>query len=145
MSAIEDGAMQNQAVTHIDDLDCPLTLTERLMISDDADCCEAADALEAQAARVKELEEQCGHRARHQLQQANRIAALEAQLEAFREAAKPIDKWLKHLAANGSRRLKDDEYPAIFGCPNMGKLRALMSALRNTETKQCELTSTPKN
>jgi hypothetical protein len=56
MNAIEDGAMQDKDAAQIDDLDRPLTLTERLMISDDPDCVEAAAELTRLRERNAELE-----------------------------------------------------------------------------------------
>ena len=109
----------------------------------DADICILArqllrkqEALETQAARVKELEAE-----RSQLldtlrkandctdkllstrtEQAARIATLEAQLEAFKVAAQQIEKM--------TRSVRDDGvYVVKFA------FDALMSALRNTETK----------
>lgn len=72
-------------MTHIDDLIRRLRrMSPQLDMMQCEDVLQAADALEDKAARVK--------------QQDARIADLEAQLAAFREAAKPISSFLPTLS-----------------------------------------------
>lgn len=96
--------------------------------------CSLADALEAQAARVKELEA-LNVKLTYDFNLLNRdgaklsvrIATLEEQLEAFRMAAERVG-----AIAESSFSVAHDEW---WKSIPLTAFDALMSALRNTETK----------
>ncbi len=90
-----------------------------------------ADALEAQADRVKELEKKCVDYATAVKSRSLHIATLEAQLEAFREALSEISTYPEE-ATEVPRSHKADY---LLSCVQMLAHDALMSALRNTEMK----------